>query len=181
MYGHYKCINCGQSKFCNAERTMVDSSIILAIVKGEDRKRICEERLNKAKKNGGCFITHIGLGEIYKEIFSYIKNSLANDFNSYNDEFNASRHKVYFINQILHGLEETMKEIEVSELNKDSLEKISNLLGIRHLRMGNRDRIILGIAEANLNNYFIFIDKDMERDIKTLKDKKFNINLESLN
>jgi hypothetical protein len=55
---------------------MIDSSIILNIIKHEKNCDIFEDKLNNVLNEGAGFITHISLSEVYKEVLEFIKKEI---------------------------------------------------------------------------------------------------------
>jgi hypothetical protein len=159
---------------------MVDSSVILAIVKDEDRKKICEEKLNEAKRAGRCFMTHVGLGEIYKGAFEFISQELNGGYEDFDRKDMANRYKIEFMQRTLNALNMIMEDIKVLEFDKDCSEKINELFRCDGLRMGSRDRLILGIAEAHANTNFISLDNGIKEDYMNLENLGFHIEINSL-
>ncbi len=160
---------------------MVDSSVILAIIKDEDPDKGCEERLEKAKKEGKCFITHLGFAEIYKKTFEFIEEHIAEMYGECSRIETTEARRYQAILRTINSLNNLLTGFKLLEIRLESIEKINQLLTCEGLRMGSRDRIILGVAESYLNTKFIFIDKGIDGDSENIKKKGFKIKLESLN
>jgi len=181
VFGNYECLKCPQKEHCLIERAMVDASIILAIIKDEKNHKDCEEELERVKKEGKCFITHLGLAEVYKKTFEFIEEQVAEMYNECNRIETTKARRYEAILRTTNSLKQILTGFKILEIKSESIEKINQLLNYEGLRMGSRDRIILGIAESYSNLKFIFIDKGISGDSENLKNFGFKIKLESLN
>jgi len=178
---NYKCRGCRSNDTCANERTMVDSSVILAIVKHEDLHVNCEDRLQEAMERGKCFITNIEIGKIYSHTWKFIKEQIEKeDKDSFRKDSLVKQH-YDLIRRTFDVLEKILRGLTILEIDKDSIERINELFSLNNgLRMYNRDRLIVGVAESYRNTHFIFIDKGIKGDSETLKKKKFKITLDSI-
>jgi len=159
---------------------MIDSSIFLKIIKHEEPSNIsCEEKLNEIKKKGKAFSTYTGIAEVYRVILEFIEEEAKKISCKTIDAEN--RLKIKMIEEILNVTKEVFKDVVIVEITEDALKKIYDLFSLKEkLRMGSRDRVILGTAESNFFNQFLFIDKRIEGDGKTIREIGFKIELCSL-
>lgn len=177
--GDYRCRDCDFRESCNEERVMIDSSIILSILKNEPLGIKCEEKLKHIKKYGQGFITHISLAEIYEETLNFIEEQIENEgLNSFNIPSKAESYKGHLILEIINSLKEILKGLKTAELDGIALSSVNKLFSESRLKMLNRDRLILGTAESHLHTHFIFIDNAIKNDEETIRRIDFKIKLE---
>lgn len=182
MYGHFKCRDCDQKESCNANRTMIDSSIILNMIKHENNCDICEDKFNQVLREGRGFITHIILAEVYKETIKFIYEEIERrDLNNFTVEALSKLHKEKLILEIINELDNILEKLYIKELDKTALEYALKLFNLPRIDMGDRDKIILGIAESHIHKQFLFIDSGIKSAEKSIREIGFNINLEHLN
>ena len=60
------------------------------------------------------------------------------------------------------------------------MEKLKEIFSCNGLRMRNRDKIILGVAESYHNTKFCFIDLGIKNDEMNIDKLNFKIKLESV-
>ena len=177
---NYKCRTCVIKDTCNVEKVTIDSSILLSIIKHEDTRMLCEERLNQIKKDGKGFVNHIILAEVYKETINFIEK----ETKKLEDEFNLLHLSVPWelkkILEIISVLRNVLEDLKVVEIDKEAWGFSNKLFSLPRADMKNRDIINLGTAESHLHNKFLFIDKGIESAKKSIEDLGFKIKLEPL-
>jgi len=176
----YRCRGCPVKEACNIERVMIDSSILLSIIKHEDAQLISEEKLNQIKKDGQGFITHIILAEVYEKTINFIEEELSRLDEEFNISDYATPWKLKSVLEIIEVLKCTLERLKVVEVDKESWGYIQKLFSLPRMDMKNRDIINLGAAESYLHKKFLFIDRGIKSAEKSIKDAGFKIELEHL-
>ena len=182
LYNHFKCRICDKKEFCNAGRTMIDSSIILSMLKHEKNCDICEDRFNQVLKEGRCFITHINLSEVYRGAIDFIYDEIEKrGLNEFTIEDLSKPHKEKLTLEIIGELNKMLSQLHVAEIDKIALEYALKLFNLRRIDMGDRDKIILGTAESHAHKKFLFSDGGIKSAEKSIREIGFMIELEHLN
>ena len=182
LYHHFKCRICDKKEFCTAGRTMIDSSIILSMLKHEKNCDVCEDRFNQILKEGMGFITHINLSEVYGGTIDFIYEEIEKrGLKEFTIEEFSKPHKEKLTLEIINELKKILNKLRIVEIDKIALEYVGKLFNLPRIDMGNRDRIILGTAESYAHRRFLFSDLGIKSVEKSIREIGFKIELEHLN
>ena len=182
LYHHFKCRICDKKDFCTVGRTMIDSSILLSMLKHEKNCDVCEDKFNQVLKEGRGFITHLSLSEVYGGTIEFIYEEIEKrGLNEFNIEELSKPHKEKLVLEIINELKNILNKLHVSEIDKIALEYAKKLFNLPRIDMGDRDKIILGTAESHAHQKFLFSDKGIKSAEKSIREIGFRIELDHLN